>query len=453
MAVFLFNKNNILIKTKKVLLVYPEAFDLGWRGATSRLIDISTMFANAGWVVQMLSAREWYLSKDQRPQEKEFKGHVIRTPFTGGYPRIFDRNRYLRRIFRIYWRIRGNEYYRNQLSLDWSKQTAKWVPKCWPYLEPTIIWSVCTSNINGMIAGQALSRYFHCPYIIEFQDPPSGFSNTTTKLVKQCIRNSNGIITTTASYADNIKKEFNLKEEKVITLYLASHEQNVDDNESMLPMVNRKLVFLHAGTLFADPKQRCAHDFLHGMKQAIELRPDIRVKIQFRLVGAGPGKVASMQLAKSLCINEYLQCINEVPLDRLAMEINQSDVLIVIKYPHSAYDMQIPGKIFQYLGFHKPILGIMRSNCEAASILKQSGLGHIVAPGNIDAIASYIIDTVDNCAHLSEKYPPNNEFIKQFDLDSMGAKGMKFICNIINQGFESIAGEESRKSLGGGYAS
>jgi hypothetical protein len=35
----------------------------------------------------------------------------------------------------------------------------------------------------------------------------------------------------------------------------------------------------------------------------------------------------------------------------------------------------------------------------------------------------------------------------------MGAKGMKFICNIINQGFESIAGEESRKSLGGGYAS
>jgi len=304
-----------------------------------------------------------------------------------------------------------------------------------------------------MIAGQELSRHFHCPYIIEFQDPPSGFSSDTTKLVEKCIRNSNGIITTTASYANHIKKEFNLKEEKVITLYLASHQQNDEENEPMLPMRDRRLIFLHAGTLFADPNQRCANDFLHGMKHAIELRPDIRGKIQFRLVGAGPGKVASMQLAKSLYINECLQCINEVPLDRLAMEIKQSDVLIVIKYPHSAYDMQIPGKIFQYLGSRKPILGIMRSICEAASILLQSGLGHIVAPGDIDAIASYIIDTVDNCGHLSEKYPPNNEFIKQFDLDSMGTKGMKFIHNILNKGVEAFAGEASRKNIGGGDAS
>lgn len=421
-----------------VLIVYPEAFDLGWCGATARLIDISIMFSKEAWEVRMLSANHWYISKDQRPQERLFMGTVLRTPFTGGYPWLFDQNRDLRRIFRIYWKIRGKEYYRKILSLGWAKQTINWVGKAWSYPNPTLIWSVCTSNINGIVAGRELARYFGCPYIIEFQDPPSGYSADTDSLLKDCIRCSNGVVTTTASYALHLRQSFELKEKKVITLYL-SFKENV--NETVLPFSDNKVIFLHAGTLFADQMRRSAHDFLYGMKEAIKLRPDIKQKILFRLLAAGPGEAASMQLAKSLRISECVQYVHQVPLDKLAQETRQSNVLLVIKYPQSSFDMQIPGKLFQYLGARKPILGIMNPNCEAANILKQSGLGHIVAPGEINAVARYIIDAVDNTEQFMSKYKSNEEFIKQFELTSMARNGMNFVNDILLQGIKDISGE------------
>ena len=92
-------------------------------------------------------------------------------------------------------------------------------------------------------------------------------------------------------------------------------------------------------------------------------------------------------------------------------------MLVAIKFDDPQYDMQIPGKIFQYLACGKPILGLMRET-EAASILRESGLGLIRANADIPGIAAALLELWAQRGALSDRFKPNWEFIKSFSVSA-----------------------------------
>jgi glycosyltransferase involved in cell wall biosynthesis len=93
----------------------------------------------------------------------------------------------------------------------------------------------------------------------------------------------------------------------------------------------------------------------------------------------------------------------------------RADVLVAIKFDDPQYDMQVPGKIFQYLAYGKPILGLMRET-EAAAVLRRSGLGIVKANSDIDGIASALLELWNDHVSGLTRFQPNWEFIKTFSL-------------------------------------
>ena len=99
-------------------MVFPEAFHLGWLGATRRLFHLAESFARLGFDVVLLARR----MGDPRLQQQidiEFPGQVLRTRHTGDYPIVFDGKPFLERAWRMGWKMRGQDLYWSRLSWGW----------------------------------------------------------------------------------------------------------------------------------------------------------------------------------------------------------------------------------------------------------------------------------------------------------------------------------------------
>ena len=154
-----------------VLIVNPDAFSMGWRGATPRVMDIARGLIDYGWDVSML-AKRLPLSVDLSSLEIAFPGRILRTPFTGAYVPWMDTHDWLRRANRGLWKLRGRANYDRAFNFGWATRTARWARTQWRAERPDVIWAISSSNLAGVTAGRYLSRISARPLVTELQDPP-----------------------------------------------------------------------------------------------------------------------------------------------------------------------------------------------------------------------------------------------------------------------------------------
>ena len=136
-----------------------------------------------------------------------------------------------------------------------------------------------------------------------------------------------------------------------------------------------------------------------------------------RLFGAGAGGEEAFDIAKQVGVEWAVEVRPQLPQSECNLEMDRADVLVAVKFDDPQYDMQIPGKIFQYLARGKPILGLMRET-EAASILRRSGLGLVRANSDVPGIAAALLELWDHRGALNERFKPNWEFIKSFSVSA-----------------------------------
>ena len=395
-----------------ILIVRPEGFWSSWLGATRRIMFVAKLFHSKGWEVILLASRR-SKSKADLIQEAAFPGKVIRTTFTGGYPYLFDLFEGLRRLYRLMWRLRGKTYYIRKLELGWAFRLQSWVGLDQIIRKPSVIWAISTGSMGGLIGGTFLSRFFSCPLIVEIQDPVlysiSEYSDPTLEnQINDCYHESAAIITVTNTLADYLKFNYPKNESKIHTVHLSfDEEKKPSDRERN----DGKLVLLHAGAL-AGGVGRNARALIQGIAEVSLIEPSAKGKIELKLLGAGKGADEAAKIAENYKLSNIVMILPECSLEDAYREMDLSDVLVVIKYDNANFDMQIPGKLFQYLGRGKPILGIMRKT-EAAEILIQSGIG-IVVGHDSKVIAESILNLWNNRDRLRAVFKPDWRYINQF---------------------------------------
>lgn len=423
-----------------LLIVYPEAFSQGWRGAASRLLTLSNGLRQKNWAISMLSASNWS-EVDQSEQEKVFPAEIHRTVFSGEYPLFVEQYPTLKKVWRGTWRLRGINYYYKMLGMGWASNLEKNIAKIAINLnKPDAIWAICTSNMNGLIAGRFLSNYFNCKLVLEFQDPPSSKNETLIpfleKQLVQCMIKADLIITTTQSYRAYLIQKYSIPTDKIKTLYL-SYDDNrcFSQHRHSSPIETskiRKLILMHAGSLKLG-NARNARAVVSAIHKAFSLRDDIKMNIFLYLVGGGKGALDAYELATNLNIRDSVVVIPEVSNREVVNLIETANVLLVIKHGSPNFDMQIPGKLFQYLSYGKPILGIMRANTEASNILLDSNLGLVCSESDIDRLAEILIYLYDNFHALGAKHSPNLNYIRQYSATNIVDQCNNYLCGIINK--------------------
>jgi len=416
-----------------MLISYPEGFSLGWRGATARLLDLAEGLASLGWNVTMLSSRS-VGQHDQSAQEQCFPGRVIRTPFTGAYPRWIDTSPKLRRLYRGTWKIFGERHYYERLALGWAERTEEWFPRNWNLPSPDVVWAICTSNLNGIVAGRKLAKVFDCPLVLEFQDPPSSKGNrlhtALLAVFRQVLRNSNGVVTTSCSYAQHLVDTHQISSAAVLPLHLSFSQMS---SERVLRKQEEPLIFLHAGSLRTDCG-RNARSLVAAFAQLLRTRPECQGQIRLRLLGGGDGAQQARRLAEASGIGTSVEVVPEVPLEKAEEAMDLADVLVVIKYADPLFDMQIPGKLFQYLAKVKPILGIMPPATEAAQILAASGLGLVSSNADVEGIAGNLRRIWEARNNFETLIEPDLDYIAQFSRERMANRCHEFLLRVVDQG-------------------
>ncbi|MDD5544859.1 MAG: glycosyltransferase family 4 protein [Acidobacteriia bacterium] len=129
------------------------------------------------------------------------------------------------------------------------------------------------------------------------------------------------------------------------------------------------------------------------MLQAAEvLKEDER--IQFLFVGSGTRKQEILDFVDAHQLGN-VQMMPYVSRDELGSMLNAGDVGIVTQLPATA-GLVVPSKLMGLMAAGRPVLFVGPKMCDAARIIKTSGCGKVIAPGDVDGLVGAIREFKDN---------------------------------------------------------
>ena len=402
--------------TKNVLITEPNAFHIGWLGATRRLFHLADAFHKLGFNVALLAGKMTNVPL-QTKIDNRFPGLVIRTNHTGAYPRLVDIGPITRRAWRGFWRVRGADYYLTRLSFGFAEtldidHVVKELER--HDLRPNVVWGISAGYLDGAIAADRLAKAFRIPWIFELQDPPYGCGlglkiAVIRSEVSRLLKASSRQIVVTESYHNELLTEFTLDPKYIRTIYLTYEGELVEESNSSQ---NVKCRMLYAGSLQGG---RSLAPLLYGLCKAMDREPRMRGSLIIQIVGMGDGLEEGREVSKELGVLESIRFLGYLDRDQTEELTKQANALIVVQTPETS-TFQVPGKIFGYMRLGKPILGIM-PDCEAADILHKSSLGFIHSPEDIEGIADTIIGLWLDWKEARPSAKTNLDYVSQFSVE------------------------------------
>jgi lipopolysaccharide/colanic/teichoic acid biosynthesis glycosyltransferase/glycosyltransferase involved in cell wall biosynthesis len=176
---------------------------------------------------------------------------------------------------------------------------------------------------------------------------------------------------------------------------------NGADTERFTPAPLRprdgRFTVLYAGT----------HGLVHGMEALIDAADRLRTRrdVRFLLVGDGVAKSGlEREVAERGLENvEFRPSVS--PADLVAL-IHAADACVATTRAHEFSGETIPVKLFDYLACGRPVVGALGG--DAADVLRASGAGEVVPPGDGAALARGVLalaDDPERCARFAAAGP------------------------------------------------
>jgi len=405
---------------KKILTVFETAFRHGWRGSTSRVLDIARSLDERGWEFGLL-AGDRNMAPAGADQEAVLQGWILRTPFAGIYPNHVS-SRWARKLYRDWLYLTSRSHLYRNPEFGWGEKAAAWYPGQERPL-PDLVMGMSTGQIGNLVAARKLSESFRVPLVLEFQDPCPAIGlkkihDVELLALEKAMNAADLVLTTTRSLADHMEREYPGSRARFAAVHMCFDPAQTPETRTDHGGAKR---IVHAGSL-AGGAGRNVRILVEGMATAVAEDPRIREQVKLVLVGAGDGGTEAGALAESLGIGQLVELIPEVPMDESLEIMAGADVLLVVKYADPVYSRQIPGKLFQYLGQGRPILGLMPPESEAAGILKKSGLAVICDNDDLEGVAGFVRKISTDARAVSDGLKPDREYISGFSRDAMGRR-------------------------------
>jgi glycosyltransferase involved in cell wall biosynthesis len=151
-----------------------------------------------------------------------------------------------------------------------------------------------------------------------------------------------------------------------------------DDFAGLEHTPSDRLRITHAGSFFGkrDPKP-----FLTALKQSGLDDVSVRFLGDFRSV--------DREWAQELDLGDRLELIAYAPRRRSLELQRDSDVLLLLIPDAGGRGKGVlSGKVFEYLAAERPILAVVPPDGAAAELIRETGAGIVVAPGDVEGIAA-----------------------------------------------------------------
>ncbi|MEM4203086.1 MAG: glycosyltransferase [Candidatus Methanomethylicaceae archaeon] len=399
---------------RSVLIVAADAFHLGWMGSTRRIFHLTKAFKQLGFEVVLLAGRATNPSV-QLKIDRVFPGLVIRTPHSGDYPKLVDCSPFTRRLWRGLWKIRGDEIYWSKLSWGWAKR----LDTEWVYdqlnklgLNLTAIWVILGGHLWDAVAASRLAKTLSIPWIFEIEDPPwgAGIGKEKTVIInkyRELLSDAKLIVVIADSYRDILMSQFGVQEKRICTVYLTYDEKEIP--LSIENALAAQFTILYSGSLEG---KRSIKPLLLALQQAADKEPGFASACRLVLAGKGSGFKEAEQFVKQMQPKFLVEFLGLVSGEEALRLLRSSFVSIVVQPDDFRY--QVPGKLYTYLLSHKPIIGIMPADCEAATILRRSRIGFVHESEDVEGLTDTLLTLWQAWRDGRSVVEPDNEYIEQF---------------------------------------
>lgn len=158
---------------------------------------------------------------------------------------------------------------------------------------------------------------------------------------------------------------------------------------------------------------------LKGAKAAMEAEPGLRGSLRIELAGSGPGYEEMERFASKSGLSDVVHYFGLAAAEDVGRLISRAAVTIAIQ-PQAP--LQIPGKVFEVLHAGKPVLALMPPGCEAADILRRSGLGFIHSADDTMGIRDTLLRLWRAWQDGTAPVVPDQEYISGFSAERLPEK-------------------------------
>jgi glycosyltransferase involved in cell wall biosynthesis len=168
---------------------------------------------------------------------------------------------------------------------------------------------------------------------------------------------------------------------------------------------------------------------LKAARQAIDEVPELGAALDLSFVGILQEEytklVTKLGLDRNVTIHGYL------PHQESVAELLASDVL----WMTMSDDLSAPGKLYEYFGTRKTVLGLVPQNSHAQRLLREYGNAITVPPDDVTATKETIIDLYRKWKEWDLQQIANEEFVNRHDRQAITqdlAKQLTFISGTID---------------------
>tara|TARA_R110002126_G_scaffold19675_4_gene73855 strand:- start:7422 stop:8663 length:1242 start_codon:yes stop_codon:yes gene_type:complete len=285
-----------------------------------------------------------------------------------------------------------------------------------------LIFSTAPPFSNHLIA-EKLSNESGIPFVVDYRDLFNGnhFDKSETagriskkaKIEEQWLSKSSGVVTLDSFAQKEVERVANSVElnTKVIPHGFDSEDLNTANN-STLEYKKDKLNWLYSG-LFYESNQ--PDTFLKALSISIEENPEIEKNVHLHFQGGLDHRIK--KLIKHYRLEDIVSDYGYVSHKESVANIKKTDILWMVSNFSENLKQIKSGKLFEYIGTKKPILGLVHEG-ESSRLLKEYGAGFVASPNNEKEI-SEVICIVYQQWESSELPKPHGEFVSKFDRNKL----------------------------------
>jgi glycosyltransferase involved in cell wall biosynthesis len=234
---------------------------------------------------------------------------------------------------------------------------------------------------TSLLIAAFLKQLTGTPLVIDFRDPwlanPSPRLHSKTMrhvepfLERHVIMAADHIVANTAELRQNFLDRYPHLSHQAVTAIPNGFERYIPLNDQP----EGPLTFTHAGALYFSRNPRF---LLQAVLHLLETNSIPQEEIRLVLLGGIDGSIDDSELYRILehpLMRDVVQILPRVPYQEAVRYQLNSHVLFLIQ---PDFPLQIPRKLYEYIAFQKPILGITNVGGATANIIKENNLGIVV---------------------------------------------------------------------------
>jgi len=268
--------------------------------------------------------------------------------------------------------VRGN-YFIPDARKFWVKPSVNYLTK---YIQENAIESIITTGPPHSLhlIGLELKKQLNINWIADFRDPWTtiGYHNKMKlsvasqkkhKLLEnEVLETADDILVTSPT----TKKEFEMITQKPITVIT----NGFDDVSTTVFPLDSKFTVSHIGSLLTGRNPKV---LWFAIAELLSENNDFNAKFELKLIGAVSNDV--LESIKEYGLENYTNLLGYVSHEEAQIQQRISQVLLLIEIDSPETKCIIPGKLFEYIQSHRPILGFGPENADFKTIISQTNTG------------------------------------------------------------------------------